>query len=164
MEICETSGPPTAWYRVCTKAMVPSKGSYEYGELKNVIHWLVQRPHLPVRGRKLPRSMGGSKGPRMEFCEVSDLPRAMVPLLRQSNGYIKRKLRVCRAQKCNALVGAETPLTCAVSQTTPFHGGEYRSENGNMRNFGPTNTHGTTFAPKQWLHQNEATGMESSKM
>ena len=27
----------TPWYRVCTKAMFISKGSYGYGELKNVI-------------------------------------------------------------------------------------------------------------------------------
>ena len=82
----------------------------------------------------------------------------------QSNGDIKRKLRVSRAQKCNALVGAETALTCAGSLTTLFHWGEYRAENGNMRNFGPTNSHGTAFAPKQWLYQKEATGMQSSKM
>ena len=28
----------------------------------------------------------------------------------------------------------------------------YRAENGNMRNFGPTNSHGTAFVPKQWLY------------
>ena len=32
-----------------------------------------------------------------------------------------------------------------------------------MRNFGPTNPHGTAFPPKQWLYQKEATGMESQK-
>ena len=64
----------------------------------------------------------------------------------------------------NALVGAETPLTSAGSQSTPFHGGKYRSYNGNIRNFEPTNSHGIAFAPKEWLHQQEATGMESSKM
>ena len=105
----------------------------------------------------------------------------MVSRFHQSNGYIKRKLRVWRSekrnalvgaetaltcpgsQKCNAQVGAETALTCAGSQTTPFYGGEYRAEYGNMRNFGPTNSHGTAFAPKQWLHEKEAMGMESPK-
>ena len=33
-----------------------------------------------------------------------------------------------------------------------------------MRKFGPTNPHGTAFAPKQWLYEKEATGMKSSKM
>ena len=43
-------------------------------------------------------------------------------------------------------------------------GGQYRDENGNIRNFGPTNPHGTAFALKQWVYQKEATGMKSSKM
>ena len=46
----------------------------------------------------------------------------------------------------------------------PFYGGQYRDQNGNMRNFGPTNRHGTAFAPKQWSYEKEDTGMESSKM
>ena len=108
--------------------------------------------------------MGVSIGPRMEICETSGVPIPMVPCLHQSNGYIKRKLRVCRAQKCNALVGAEAVLTSAGPQSTPFYGGQYRAKNGNMRNFGPTNPHGTASAPKQSLYQKEATCMESSKM
>ena len=91
------------WYRVCTKAMVISKGSYGYRELKMVLPLLVQIPYLPVRGRKLPRVMRGSIGSRM---------------------------------------------------------------NGNMRNSGPINPHGTAFPPKQWLYQKEAKdmGIESSKI
>ena len=88
----------------------------------------------------------------------------MVPRLHQCNGYIKRKLRAWRVQKCIALVGADVALTSAGPQTTPCHGGQYRVHQGNMRNFGPTNTHGTASAPMQWLYQKEATGMESSKM
>ena len=80
------------------------------------------------------------------------------------NVYIKRKLLVCRAQKCIALVGAETVLTSAGPQTTPFYGGQYWDGNGNMRNFGPTNPHGTAFAPTQCLYQKEATRMESPNM
>ena len=60
--------------------------------------------------------------------------------------------RNCRAQKCNDLVGTETVLTCTDLQTTPFDWDLYRAKNGNMRNFGPTNPHGTAFAPKQWLY------------
>ena len=33
-----------------------------------------------------------------------------------------------------------------------------------MRNFSFTNPNGTAFAPKQWLCQKEATGMESTKL
>ena len=152
------------WYSVCIKAMAISKGSYGHGEFKNVLPQSVQIPYLPLRGSKVPRFMGGSKGPRMEICEISALPIPMVRRLHQSNGYIKRKLRAWRVQKCIALVGADTVLTTVWKQSTPFHGGQYRALNGNMRNFGPTNPHGTAFAPKQWLYQKEATGMESSKM
>ena len=68
----------------------------------------------------------------MEICETSDLLIPMVPHLHQSNGYIKRKVRVWRAQKYIALVGAETVLTSARPLTTPFHGGQYEFGNGNM--------------------------------
>ena len=92
----------------------------------------------------------------MEISETSGLPIPMVPCLHQTNGYIKRKLGEWRAQKCIAIVGADTVLTSAGPQTTPFRGGKHRAKNGNMQNSGPTNPHGTAFAPKQWLHQKES--------
>ena len=144
--------------------MVVSKGSYGYGGSKNVLPMSVQIPYLPLRGSKVPRFMGGSIGSRIEICETSALPIPMVPRLHQSNGYIKRKLRAWRVQNCIALVGADTELTSAWKQIIPFHVGLYRAQNGNMRNFGPTNPHGTAFEPKQWLYQKEAMGMEGPKM
>ena len=108
--------------------------------------------------------MGGSIGPRTEICETSDLPIPMVPRLHQSNGYTKRKLQIWRAQKCIGLVGAEIVLTSAGLQITPFHGGQYRVGNGNMRNFGPSDPHGTVFAAKERLYQKKSMGMKSSKM
>ena len=80
------------------------------------------------------------------------LTNPMVPRLHQSNGHIKRKLRVWRAKKCNALVGADTVLTSARLQNTTLHGVLYKAETGNMQNFGLTNPHGTAFVPKQWLY------------
>ena len=108
--------------------------------------------------------MWGSIGSREEICETLGLPNPMVPCLHQCNGYIKRKLREWRVQKCIALVGEDTVLTIAGPQTTPCHGGQYRVQRGNLRNFGPSKPHGTAFAPMQWLYQKEATGMESSNM
>ena len=108
--------------------------------------------------------MGGCIGPRMEICGTSGLPVVMVPRLYQSNGNVKRKLREWKVQKCIILVGVDTVLTSAGPQTTPFHGGKHRAQNGNIRKFGPTNLHGTAFEPKQWFHEKEAMGMESSKM
>ena len=119
--------------------------------------------HSPVRGRKLPRVMGGSTGSTKEICETSGLPIPMVPRLNQCKSYIKRKLRAWIVQKCIVLVGADVALTSAGPQTTPCQGGHYRVHQGNMRNFGPTNTHGTASAPMQWLYQKEATGMRVKK-
>ena len=140
------------WYSVCTKAIIISNGSYGHGEFTIVSPQSVQIPYLPLRGSKLPRFMVDSIGPRIEICETSALPNTMVLRLHQSNGYIKRKLRAWRVQKCNALVGADTVLTIAWKQSTPLHGGQYRAQNGNMRNFRPTNPHGTAFSPMQWLY------------
>ena len=120
--------------------------------------------YLPVRGRTLPRVMGGNIKSREEICEISSLPIPIVPRLHQCNGYIKRKLRAWRVLKCIDLVGVDTVLTSAGSHTTPCHWGQYRVHYGNMRNFGPTNTHGTASAPMLCLYQKEATGMESSKI
>ena len=103
--------------------MVVSKGSYGHGEFKNVLPLSVQIPYLPVRGRKLHRFMGISIWFRMEVCGTSALPIFIVPRLHLSNGYIKRKLLAWRVKRCIALVGADTLLTSAWLETTPFHGG-----------------------------------------
>ena len=124
----------------------------------------MQKQYLPMRGRKLLRFMGGSIGPRMEIFETSGIPIPVVPRLHQSNGYIRKQLRVWIAQKCIVLDGAETVLTTYLPQTTPFQWGQYSAGNGNMRDFDPLNPHSTEFALKQLLYQKEATGMESSKI
>ena len=88
----------------------------------------------------------------------------MVPCLHQGNIYMKRKLRVWRAQKCISLVGAKSPLTCAGHQTTPSQMSRYRVGNGNLRKLGWTYRNGTVFAPWKYSNQKEATGMESPEM
>ena len=103
--------------------MLISKGSYGHGESKNILSYSVQIPYLPLRGSNVPHFMGGSIGPRMEICETSALPIPMVLRLHQSNGYIKRKLRALRVQKCIVLVGADTVLITAWPKSTSFHGG-----------------------------------------
>ena len=122
MEIWGTSGLPIL--------MVPrlhqnngSKGSYGHGEFKNVLPLSAQILYLPVRGRKLPRFMGDSIGPRMEICETSGLPIHMVPRLHQSNGNMKRSYGHVEFNKIVTLVGANTVLTTAGPQSTPFYGG-----------------------------------------
>ena len=146
-------------YCVSDKAVFISKASYGYREPENVFHL-----SLTCTGLQLPQFMEGSIRLRMESCVNSGLPIAMVPCLHQSNVYIKRRLRVWRAQKWIPLVGAETAPTCTGLQTTPVHGGQYTTENGNLRKFRSTYRYGTVFAPKQCLYQKEAKGMESPKI
>ena len=164
MEICEPSGLPIP--------MVPRLHQSNGYIKKKLRVWRAQKCIVLVGGKTAPTCVGLQTTPffewqiglRMEICEISGLLIPMVPHLHQSNGYIKRKLRVWRAQNCIALVCAETVLTSAGPQITPFHGGQYKDGNGNMRIFGPTNPDGTVFGPKQWLYQKEAMGMENSKM
>ena len=122
-----------------------------------------ENPLTPA-GRKLPRLKGVGIGPGSETCVCWCGLIAMVPSLHQSNVYIKRKLRVCRVQKCILLDGAKTPLTCVGRRTTPSQGSQYRPENGNLRKMGWTCLHGTMFAPRECLYQKEAMGMERLEM
>ena len=146
-EICETSGLPTA--------VVPDVHRSNGYIKRKLREWRGQECNALVAAEIALTCAGsqttpfnGRTGPRRKICESSGLPTALVPRLHQINGYTKRKLREWRAQNCNALVGAETELTSVGSQTTPFHGGEYKSEKGNMRNFGPTNSRCTACIPK----------------
>ena len=88
----------------------------------------------------------------------------MVPCLYQGNIYTKRKLRVGRDQKCIPLIGGTTPLTCAGRSNTPSRVRQYRAQNGKLAKLGRTCDHGTVFAPRKYLYQKEATGMERSEM
>ena len=113
---------------------------------------------------KLPRLKGGGIGPRTETCVNSVGSIALVPYLHQGNIYIKRELGVWRDQKCITLVGAKTPLTYGGSQTTLSEGWRYKSENGNLRKLGRINRLGTGFAPRQYLNEKTAMGMERPEM
>ena len=101
------------WFRVCTKEIFLPKGSYGYGERRYVFSKSVQYPHLPVPAVKIPHPEGGGIGPITESCVICDGPITMLPCLHQGNIYTKRKLRVCRDQKCIPLVGANSILTSA---------------------------------------------------
>ena len=73
-----------------------SKGSYGYGETRNVFPLSVQKSLLPVRAIKLPCLKGVGVGPRMQTCVNLGGPIAMVSCLQQGNMYIKRKIRIWR--------------------------------------------------------------------
>ena len=88
----------------------------------------------------------------------------MVACLHESNDYIKRKLRVWKSKKCNRFLGAKNLLAVAGIQIIMIHSKPNRADNGNLGKLGLIYLHGTEFAPKQWLYEKEATGMESLKM
>ena len=77
---------------------------------------------------------------------------------------MKRELVVWRVQKCIPLVGAKTPLNCGGRQTTPSQGRRYRAENVNLRKLWKIYRLGTVFAPRQYLYEKGASGMESPEM
>ena len=113
---------------------------------------------------KLHRRKGVCIGPRTEACVKWGGHIAMVPCLHQGNVHIIIKLRVWRDQKCIPLVGANIPHSCAGHQTIPPQGSRCRADIGNLRKLGSTYRHGTVFAPRQYLYQKEATGMERQEM
>ena len=115
-----------------------------------------------MRAVIIPCIEGGSIGPRTESLGNWDGPIAMVPCLHKGNTYTKRKLR--RDQKCIPLVGAITPLNCSGRHNTPSRGRQYRAQNGKFGKLGRTYGHSTVFAPRKYLYQKEATGMERPEM
>ena len=104
----------------------------------------MQRPHRPVR--------------------VNKLPHVLQCRMHQYKVYIKRKLRVWRAQKCNFLVSAKTEPTVVGRQTNPCLAAPYLVSNRNFQNFRVTYRHGTVFAPMECLYCKEVTEVESPKM
>ena len=112
----------------------------------------------------IPRLKEGSVGPRTESMVNWDGPMAMIPCLHRGNIYTKRKLRVWRDQKYIQLVGAITTLIGAVLHNTPSRGRQYKAQNGKFGKLGRTYCHGTVFAPRKYLYQKEASGMERPEM
>ena len=113
---------------------------------------------------KIPRLEGGSIGPRTENCVNWNGPITMVLCLNQGNIYTKRKLLVWRDHKCIPLIGAKTILICEGRQSSPSRGRQYRAQNGKLRKLGRKHRHGTMFAARKYLYQNEGTGMERPEM
>ena len=124
----------------------------------------MQFPHLTLRAVKIPRLEGGSIGPITESLVNWDGPMAMVSCLDLGNTCTKRMLRVWRDQKCIPIVGAITTLTYADRHNTPSQGRQYRAQNGKLGKLGRIYGHGTVFAPRKYLFQKEATGIDRPEM
>ena len=93
----------------------------------------MQIPYRPERAFKLYGFLLRSAWPTIGNLRDLDLPIAMVPCLHQDNDYIKRKVRVCSAQKCNLLVGAKTVPPGTGLQTIRFLTAQCMTDNGNLR-------------------------------
>ena len=92
MQISEILRLPITWYRVCTKEIFTSKGSFRDADSKNIILVSVQKGYKPLHCFKLSAFMYRHIGPTMQSSEISGLPIAMVPCLHRTNIHIKRKL------------------------------------------------------------------------
>ena len=144
--------------------MVISKGSYGHEELKNLFPRLGQIPYLPERHRKLPRIMGCSIVPRMEICGTSRPTNPHGTAFSPKQWLYGKEATGIESSKMHCPSRCRYRTYQCVAANYPVTWWLCRVQNGNMRNFGSTNLHGTAFVPKQWLYEKEATGMESSKM
>ena len=90
------------WYRVCTNGNIYIKRTQRVWRAQKCnLFRRVRKPYRPVRAYKLHSFVQRRIGPTMDFWGNSGVPIVMVPCLHQDNIYIKRKLRVWRAQKCD---------------------------------------------------------------
>ena len=135
-----------------------------YAEPKNVSLVSVQKGHFAVWTCKKTCFMQPRIRPTVQICGNSGLPIAMIPCWNQWNVYIKSRLRVCRAQKCNPSFGLKTPPRIVGLRRTLFHAAQYRADSTNLREFEATYHHGTVFAPMECLYQKEAKCMQNPKM
>ena len=133
MEICGPSGQPILMVQRLHQSNGYMKRKLRAWRVQKFITLVGADTVLTGGGRKVFRFMGVSIGPRMEICKTSGRPVFMVPRLHQSNGYMKRKLRVWRDRKCIPLVGAITPVNGAGCQNTESRGRQYRAPNGKLR-------------------------------
>ena len=163
-EICETSG--------LRNSMVPRLNQCNGYIKRKLLAWRVQKcialvgadSVLTSAGPQTTPCHGGQnrvqRGNLRNFGPTKPHGTAFVPMqwlyqkeatgMESSKMYCPSRCRFCTYQR-----GATN---------YPVSWEQYRVQRGNLLNFGPTKPHCTTFAPKQWLYQKEATGMESSKI
>ena len=124
----------------------------------------MQKPLLPLGIVKLPCLKGGGIGPRTKnlrkFGRIYRVGTVFAP--RQ---YLYQKgARGMERPEMYSFRQCKTPLTFWGSQTTLSEGRRYRAGNGNLRKLRRIYRLGTVFAPRQYLYQKTAMGMESPEM
>ena len=96
--------------------------------------------------------------------KIEEIRGYLSPRYREGNTNIRRNQREWRAEKCNPCVVAQSVLPSTGLQTTRFHAAPNMADSENLRKFRATFSQGTDFAPREYLYQKEATGMENLKM
>ena len=135
--------------------MVPCLHQCNAYNVKRLRVWRAQKCNFLISAKTEPTIVGQQTTPCLaapygqgiEIFKISGLPIDMVPCLNQCNVYIKRKLRVWRAQICDFLVSAKTAPTRTSQQTTPCLVASFLVSIRNFQNFGATYRHGNVFAP-----------------
>ena len=128
--------------------MFISKGSYVYGEPKNVIALSVQRTHSQLRTSKLPEFVYRRIRSIREILENWRLPISQVQRLQLGNVYLKRKRREWGAQKCKRFVCTKNALAVTGLQTARVCLPQYMVNNGSLGKLAATYVPGTAVCTK----------------
>ena len=125
----------------------------------------MEQHHLPARAIKIPRLEGGSIGPRTE--SLGKLGRtyghgtvfAPRKYLHQKEATGMERPEMYSASRWNNPTYLRGPL-----KYPDLDGGSIGTRTESLDKLGRTYGHGTVFAPRKYLHQKEATGMERPEM
>ena len=108
--------------------MVPYLHQYNVYIVRKLCVWRAKKCNFLVSAKTAPTGTGQQTTPCLgapywasnrKIFKILGLLFAMVPCLHQCKVYIRRKVQVWRAQKCNFLVSAKTELAVMGQQTTP---------------------------------------------
>ena len=163
MKFTEIGGYISTWYRVCTKTIFTSKGSYGNVEHKNAIIVSVQKAYFPIWACKLPGLTRRRRKPTMKFAEIQS--------------YLSTWYRVCtkaiftskesygNVQPKNAILVSLQKVSFPI-RACKLPGFKHRrqGQQWNLMKFYATFPHGNVFALRQYLHHNKVTGMYNLKV
>ena len=131
VQICGSSGLPFAMVSGLHQCNVYIKRNLREFKAQKC-NPSVQKAHFAVRACRQHSFMQRRIGPTVQICGNSGLLFAMVPCLQECNVNLKRKLRVCRAQKCNPCFGVKSPHRSTGLQTTRIYAAPYRTNCTNL--------------------------------
>ena len=132
------------------------KGSYGYGEPRNVPLNCARCKNTPSRGRQYRAQNGKLRKLRCTYLHGTMLGRRKYFHQKEPTGM--ERLEVYSASRCN------NPTYLCWPSNTPSRGRQCRAQNGKLGKLGRTYGHGTVFAPSKYLYEKEAMGMEKPEI